>query len=232
MKKERRVYMNNISKALWGFLLIAIGIIIGLNSLEITNIDIFFNGWWTLFIIIPCFINLFDNNEGKYGNFIGLIIGIFLLLSCQGFLPFDIIAKLIIPFILVAIGLSLIFRNTLKKTIAEKIEIGKKNGLETISATFADQKIEKDGETFEGANLDAVFGGITLDLRDAKLKEETIITTSAIFGGIEILVPKDVTVKVRPTSIFGGTSNKANRKDSKKVIYVESFSLFGGVDIK
>lgn len=224
--------MSNISKALWGLLLIIVGVVIGLNSLEITNIDIFFSGWWTLFIIIPCFINLFDEREGRYGNIIGLIIGVFLLLSCQGFLPFEIIAKLIIPFILVAIGLSMMFRNSLKKSIAEKIEVGKKNGLETISATFADQKIEKDGESFEGANLDAVFGGITLDLRDAKLKEETIITASAIFGGIEILVPKDVTVKVRPTSIFGGTSNKANKKDSKKIIYVEAFSLFGGIDIK
>ena len=33
--------MKNLSKILWGMVLIVLGIVIGLNSLEITNIDIF-----------------------------------------------------------------------------------------------------------------------------------------------------------------------------------------------
>ena len=224
--------MNNISKTMWGIVLIAIGIIIGLNSLEITDINIFFEGWWTLFIIIPCFIGLFNEKEGKLGNLIGLLIGIALLCSSRGYLPFDIIAKLILPFILVMIGLSMIFKNTLQKNISEKIN-NAKDGLESIVATFTEQKISKADETFEGANLDAVFGGITLDISEAKLKEETVIKASSIFGGITIITPKDVEVKVKSTSIFGGVSNHAkHQKSSKKIIYIETFSLFGGVDIK
>jgi len=224
--------MKNISKTLWGICLIAIGIMIGLNSLEIININLFFRGWWTLFIIIPCFINLIGENDGRLGNFIGLVIGICLLLGTQNLVPIEIMIKLIFPFILVCIGLSMIFRNTIQKEIAEKIKHNKKNNLETIAATFSDQKFEKDNEEFQGANIDAIFGGVTLDLRDAILKDETIIEASAIFGGITIFTPKDTTVKVRPTSIFGGTTNKASKKDAKKVIYINAFSLFGGIDIK
>lgn len=224
--------MKNVSKVLWGILLIAIGIVIALNSLEIMKINIFFDGWWTLFIIIPCFINLFDEKESKTGNAIWLVIGIFLLLGAQDFVPIEIILKLIFPFILVCIGLSLIFKSTIQKEIAEKVKKGKEKGLETIAATFSDQKFDRDNEEFNGANIDAVFGGVTLDLRDAILKEETIIEASAIFGGITILTPKDVTVRVRPTSIFGGTTNKTIKKDSKKIIYINAFSLFGGIDIK
>ena len=33
---------NNI---IWGFILIAVGIIFGLNALDITDINIFFDGW-------------------------------------------------------------------------------------------------------------------------------------------------------------------------------------------
>ena len=44
--------MKNVSNLLWGFVLIVLGIIFGLNSLEITNINVFFDGWWTLFIIV------------------------------------------------------------------------------------------------------------------------------------------------------------------------------------
>jgi len=44
--------MKNTSKILWGIILIAIGVIIGLNSFGITDIDVFFNGWWTLILLV------------------------------------------------------------------------------------------------------------------------------------------------------------------------------------
>ena len=103
--------MKNFGNVLWGIVLIGIGLIIGGNALGITNINIFFDGWWTLFIIIPCFIGLFKERE-KTGNIIGLLIGIALLLGCQDILNFDTIWKLVVPVILVVIGLSLIFKDT------------------------------------------------------------------------------------------------------------------------
>ena len=89
---------------IWGIVLIILGLIFGLNALEITDIDIFFDGWWTLFIIVPCFIGLITERE-KTGNLIGLLVGIALLLGCLDILEFEIIGKLIFPVILVIIGL-------------------------------------------------------------------------------------------------------------------------------
>ena len=51
--------MKNISSVIWGIVLIVAGALFGLNALNITNIDIFFDGWWTLFIIVPCAVGLF-----------------------------------------------------------------------------------------------------------------------------------------------------------------------------
>ena len=64
--------MKNFNKILWGIVLITIGVMIGLNILGLTDINFFFRGWWTLFIIIiPCLIGLFnDEEEGKTGNLI------------------------------------------------------------------------------------------------------------------------------------------------------------------
>ena len=73
--------MKKISNLLWGLIFILVGVVFGLNALGISDINIFFNGWWTLFIIVPCFIGLF-NDDDKSGNLIGLIIGICLLLGC------------------------------------------------------------------------------------------------------------------------------------------------------
>ena len=60
-----------------------------------------------------------------------------------------------------------------------------------------------------------------------------IINASSICGGIDLIVPKGVNVKVNSTSIFGGVSNKiVNDKDNKVTVYVNANCLFGGVEIK
>ena len=110
--------MNKISNSLWGLVLILLGLIIGLNALDITDINIFFDGWWTLFIIVPCFIGLFKN-ESKTGNIIGLIIGILLLLGSQNIINFALIWKLIVPIILIIIGLSFIFKDAFNKKVKQ-----------------------------------------------------------------------------------------------------------------
>lgn len=225
--------MNYLSKRLWGIVFILVGVVLGLNALELTNINIFFDGWWTLIIIVPCLINLFNEKEDKTSNIIGLVIGIGFLLAAQNIIDFTLILKLIIPFILVAIGLSFLFSDKLKKKVTEKIKTTNKEDLESIVATFTEQKINKDNEDFEGANLDAVFGGINLDLRKATFSKETVIKASCIFGGIDILLPDDVNVILKSTPIFGGVSNKLrHNKDNKKTVYIDAFCLFGGIDIK
>lgn len=225
--------MRNLNKILWGLAFIIIGTIIGTNSLGITDIQLFFDGWWTLLIIIPCFIGLFDEKKEFMSHLIGLLIGVLLLLSTRGIIDFNVVAKLIIPIILIGIGLSILFNNTIKSTVIKKIKEGSKNGSDTITATFSEQKIDKDGEEFKSATLDSVFGNIVLDLRKAKIKDEAVIDISTIFGGAVIYVPQDVNVKVKSTPIFGGVTNHSLKdKENKKTIYISAFCMFGGVDIK
>ena len=227
--------MKKFGNALWGIVLIIIGLIIGGNALGITNINIFFDGWWTLFIIVPCFIGLFKENE-KTGNLIGLLIGVALLLGCQNILDFDLIWKLAFPTILVIIGLSIVFRDTLGGKVSSEIKkLNKKRDGENIyCATFAGQNINFDGEKFTGADLTAVFGGVKCDLKNAIINSDVVINASSTFGGIEIYVPSNVKVKTKSTSIFGGIENKANTEENENshTIYINGTTLFGGVEIK
>lgn len=227
--------MKNNKNILWGIVLVIIGVIVGLNALNITNIDIFFNGWWTLFIIIPSLIGLL-NEKDKTGNIIGLIIGIVLLLGVQNIINFDLIWKLILPMIIIIFGLSLIFGNTFNNKINKEIKkINNKKGKnEEYCSTFSQQKIDFDDEEFKGASLTAVFGGITLDLRKAKINEDVVIDTTSVFGGIDIYVPDNIKIKVKSTSIFGGVDNKKSKNDNEKehIIYINASCIFGGVDIK
>ena len=227
--------MKKFRNIIWGLILIVIGLIFGGNALGITDIDIFFDGWWTLFIIIPCFTGLFNEKE-KTGNIIGLIIGISLLLSCQNILEFDLIAKLWFPAILVCIGASIIFKDTIGGKVNEEIKKlnEKRANQNEYCATFSGQDLKYDQEKFTGADLTAVFGGIECDLRKAIIESDVVINTSSIFGGIDIFVPENVKVKVKSSSIFGGVSNKRKHVENAEAhtIYINATCLFGGVDIK
>lgn len=227
--------MKNFKNILWGIVLIILGIIIGGNALGITNINLFFDGWWTLFIIVPCFMGIFKENE-KTGNVIGLIIGVALLLACQDIIDFNLIGKLWFPIILVCIGISIIFRDTIGGKVKNEIKKINENKSKQneYCATFSGQDIKLDGEKFTGADLTAVFGGIECDLRNAIIDTDVVINTSSIFGGIDIFFPENVKVKVKSLSIFGGVSNKKKNNQNVEVhtIYINATCLFGGVDIK
>lgn len=228
--------MKKASRWLWGGILIALGVILGINALGIAKIDIFFPGWWTLIIIVPCVIGLFDDDMEKGGDIIGIIIGVSLLLGCQGVIRFDLLWKLLLPFILICIGISIVFGDVLKrKVVKEAKKLHSKGDEKEYWATFSGQNISFAKEKFEGCKLEAVFGGIKCDLREAKIEEDVSVRASAIFGGVTIYVPDNVNVKIASTSIFGGTSGKDLTKESdekRKTIYIESTCVFGGVEIK
>ena len=54
---------SNKIKIFLGFSLAIIGVLIGLVNFNIINKNIFFDGWWTLFIIIPSIIGLFTDED-------------------------------------------------------------------------------------------------------------------------------------------------------------------------
>ena len=227
--------MKKVESILWGIVFIVLGLIIAGNVLGITNIKIFFNGWWTLFIIIPSFIGLFKNHT-RTGDIIGLIIGVALLLACQGILRFDLVWKLLFPGILIIIGISFIFRDTIGGKISKEIKELNKNRNETneYCATFSEQNVKFDDDKFTGVDLTAVFGGVKCDIRKAIIEEDQVINATSIFGGIEIYVPENVKVKIKSTPIFGGVSDKASysKNEQSNIIYINATCIFGGVEVK
>lgn len=226
--------MKKVSNILWGILLVLFGVVIALKALGIANFDLFFDGWWTLFIIVPCTVGLFTNRE-KTGNIIGILIGVFLLLCCRDVLSFDLLWKLMVPAIIIIIGVKMIIGGLFGNKANDVMKKLKSDGAnpKTGCATFSGCNLNFDGEVFDGAELTAVFGGVKCDLRNAIIEKDCAVSVSAIFGGIDILVPEGVNVKVNSNSIFGGISNKTKPiKDAAVTVYVGGTCLFGGVDIK
>ena len=225
--------MKRINSILWGLALLAVSAVLILNAFEITSIDIFFDGWWTLFIIVPSAIGLFNNHD-KTANIIGLLIGTFLLLICQNILDFDIMWKLIVPVIIAVIGVKMIFGGIGRNRGFIKCVEANGGEIKTGFAAFSGQDIRFDNEVFRGAEFTALFGGIKCDLRNAIFEGDTVINACCIFGGTDILLPDNVNIKVNSNSLFGGIDNKKhqNSNDNQYTVYLNGTCIFGGVDVK
>jgi hypothetical protein len=81
----------------------------------------------------------------------------------------------------------------------------------------------------------AVMGGGELDLREASFAHaETVIYAFTIMGGIEIIVPDDVTVRVEGVGLMGGFDDKASGDagPGAPVLHVRGLAIMGGVEVR
>jgi predicted membrane protein len=89
---------------------------------------------------------------------------------------------------------------------------------------------------FKGGELNAVFGGIVLDLRKTKLPEgETRLDINAVFGGITIYVPADWYLETHINSVFGGYQDNrtpVEPQDTSRKLIITGECVFGGGEIK
>lgn len=99
-------------------------------------------------------------------------------------------------------------------------------------AVFSGSEEKKTGR-YDGGTASATFGGIKLDLREADIQDGAVLQVWAAFGGIDLLVPKNVNVTTSVLPLFGGADNKAvPEPGATKTLHVSGTAMFGGVGIK
>ncbi len=239
---------NKISNSIWGIFFILIGLGYAGDVMDLWSFNfwdlLFDQGLWTLFIIVPCAASMIRGGF-QVGSLIGFIIGVLLLASHHVDFSFD-IWRLIIPVVLVSIGLRIIFQGSFHRAYRSEKSVHMEGNYSTkeegnfssapkgeYTAVFSGNHV-KLNDNFTGTNLSAIFGGLTLDIRDAVITSDITINATAVFGGIDIYVPRGVQVKVNNVPVFGGVSNKTGYSAgaSDPVIYLKSTTMFGGIDIK
>ena len=229
--------MKQIRAIIWGITIITLGVIFGGNALGLFDLNVFFDGWWTLFIIIPSAISLATEKQ-KLSSFGMLIAGALLLLAAQDVITYAAAGKAILATFLVLIGLTIIFKTIVPgkndKEVEKKVkEMGDNDNMDSQTAIFSGSDKKYNGEVFGGANLTAVFGGVELDLRKAKFTKDTVIKAYCMFGGIDIKVPENIRVKINSGFLFGGAidERKGDTSKGKYTIYIDVNGGFGGVSI-
>lgn len=230
--------MKRVNQIIWGIIFIGVGVLLCLNIFDILSFSLFFEGWWTLLIIIPAAVSLITGND-KTGSLIWLAVGVLLLLFCRDIIRFEMIWKLALPIIIVLIGIKMLVGNRASRAgevIVQRIK-NTDGKISNGNAIFSGENMNLDGEVFEGAELNAVFGALKCDLRGAVINDDCVIKASAVFGGIDIIAPDGVRVVVSSNSVFGGVSNKHKAPEAAEgvqvhTLYVNGSALFGGVEVK
>jgi hypothetical protein len=93
------------NKNVFGVVLIVLGVIFLLDKLNVIPFNIFFEGWWTLFLIVPALMSM--SKQGvTVGNMILLIIGVTSLLSAQNV---D-LGGYLLPGVLILLGIGLFIK--------------------------------------------------------------------------------------------------------------------------
>ena len=153
---------------------------------------------------------------------IGLTVGV------HAFLHINVnIWRMLWPLVLITIGLAIIFNLSQRQRGSAK-----KSTDDNMVASFSGNTRKIKGE-FAGNSLSAVFGGVDLDLRQAKIEDGAVIDIFVLCGGINIIFPDNVIVKTQVTSILGGVDDKTNAaKTAKKTVYIRGDCVLGELEIK
>jgi len=215
--------MKTFSRVLLGLSIIILGVLIGLNSIDLINFSKFFSGWWTLFIIIPS-ISYLITSKDKAVSIIFLLIGILLFLACRALIDFSIVLKLILPVVLVGVGFHFIYSYYLHNK--------KDRDNNEIASVFSSDNI-KVTKKYKGGFTNSIFGVLTFDLTNADISKDIVIENTSIFGKTIIILPNDVNVIVRNINIFGKTKNNRDKHSKKNTdtVFINTKNIFGGVDI-
>lgn len=202
---------------IWGIVLILLGVYFGGKAFGLfENLNIFFDGFWALIFIIPCFIGLF-NNSSKTGNLIGIGIGVYIICASNDIIDWDMIFPLGLATILLIIGIQLLFGKGHKK---EKVKYSESYtySYDTKDAFHKEENSQFYSEKNEGSNTSQNYnqeGGkrdaytAILSGRDIRYDNKAFhgAVISSVLGGVELdlrnaIICENVTINA--TVILGG----------------------------
>jgi hypothetical protein len=141
---------------------------------------------------------------------------------------------LLVPLGLVLFGLSLIWRSLRGARARRPADEGSEAEVRTF-ALLSGNEVRSTAARFRGADLGAFMGGVNLDLRQAGLAddEEAEIDVFAMWGGIEIRVPREWTVVSKVMPLMGAFEDKSEPlAGATRRLIVRGLVVMGGVEVK
>ena len=229
----RGMKKNFLVRAFFGVTIVALGGILLLRNLEIIKFDswnVFWGTVWAAGLVLAGLVTIVSSQRllTRAWGLLLMAAGVSVGLNAYGVIDVS-IWKLFWPVVLIAVGLMMVF--SIGSANRKRAEESGTNDNEKVAIFYGEESRVRGDYT--GGSLTAVFGGVDLDLRQAKIKDGTVIDVFTFCGGINISLPDDVIVENEVRGVLGGSDDKTVPKPSaKKTIYLKGECVLGGLEIK
>lgn len=235
-RSHRHDHRPAAQRVLFGLAVIGVGVVVLLDNLRLFDISLM-RTFWPLALVLWGLVRLvWPVHRG--GSLMGLVlIGAGLMLTAQnlGYVHFH--WRDWWPVFIILFGVSIVMRGLLPR--ADAVSPSQDPTLEhgeqvDIQASFSAVSQRNDSPHFKGGRITTTFGGVELDLTQARMDgPEARLDLSARFSGIDLRVPREWQVVVQVASTFGGVDDKTVPPMTPGPrLLITGEVMFGGVDIK
>src|SRR5258707_6726414 len=186
-----------------GAVILAIGAIFLLDNLGVVNAGRIWM-FWPLILIFAGLVKLLDPCRRSWGAML-MALGVFFLLNSLGVAHFSWGAFW--PVILIGVGVMAMWSALQARNLTDGLKNESSDPLTMLneSAIFGGVQKRLGGKDFRGGQLQALFGGIEIDMRDADMAgTEKVLHANALFLGIQLSVPENWFVGTLGLGAFSG----------------------------
>ena len=241
---------NNSGKILGGSIVVTVGVVLLANKMG-ADIPYWIISWPMLLIVIGLYIlvrHSFRNLTGLIPIFIGMVF------LADRIIPDLTIRPYLWPMAIIAVGLFIIFnpgkmgrgRSGSRRWqdnagISGSSDSGSKatSGEEYLDSVSIFGGVEKNIVTkdFRGGEITTLFGGSSINLSQADIKDTAVLELTQIFGGATLVIPANWRLQSEMVSVFGGIEDKRvfqkeQMSEPAKTLVLKGTSVFGGLEIK
>lgn len=180
--------------------------------------------WWPVAVIGLGIVAMIAQRHVSPGPVVVTAIGLLLLAGRQGWG----LEGWVGPILLLVIGLLVLSGRLRSQMVTDR------SGGSTL-ALLGGSRVRDTSPHFHHAEVSAVFGGATLDLREAHLDDGASVDAFAMFGGVDVLVPHGWRIALGGLPIFGGYEDRTGADGDlpadAPTLTVNATAMFGGVAV-
>lgn len=210
-----------------GLVIIAAGAALLFSNLGIYNFDNFVEDWWPLAVIVAGLLVFINDVKSYVWSFLIIAVGVILQLEQLDVLDIN-PWQLLWPLIVIFIGVSVILNHS-----ATRRRVSKTQRDDATAILGGSDKLNV-SDNFLGSKVTAIMGGVKIDLRKATIKKEATLEVFSFWGGVEVIVPRNLIILNQASVILGGVEDKTEQEIAKgtPVLYITGDVIMAGVEIK
>ena len=102
-----------------------------------------------------------------------------------------------------------------------------------LVAVFDGTELRSEAKAFRGGSMLAWYGGVDADLRDATLAPDARLSVTALFGGVQLVVPPEWRIEPDIKAVAGGYDVSGQDPDDPDapVLRLEGRAICGGIAV-